>query len=49
MLKRVIHRLVKKHGMKGLLILIGDYAVGATQSKEDDEIWKKVKSLLEKF
>jgi|TARA_R100000315_G_C5164702_1_gene94900 hypothetical protein len=47
MLKRMIQRLVKKHGMKGLLILVGDYAVGATKSKKDDEIWEEVKMLLD--
>tara|TARA_R110002020_G_scaffold182615_1_gene378247 strand:- start:245 stop:394 length:150 start_codon:yes stop_codon:yes gene_type:complete len=49
MLKRIIGRLVKKHGMVGLLMIIGDYAVGATKSKKDDEIWEEVKTLLETF
>jgi len=49
MLKRMIQRLVKKHGMVGLLMMIGDYAVGATKSKKDDEIWEEVKTLLETF
>jgi len=47
MLKRMIQRLVKKHGMKGLLILVGDYAVGATKSKKDEVSWEEVKMLLE--
>lgn len=49
MLKRIIQKMVKKHGMIGLLLMIGDYAVGATKSKKDDEIWEEVKSLLEGF
>lgn len=49
MLKRIIGRLVKKHGMVGLLMIIGDYAVGATKSKKDDEVWEEVKTLLETF
>tara|TARA_R110000751_G_scaffold193788_1_gene299265 strand:+ start:156 stop:305 length:150 start_codon:yes stop_codon:yes gene_type:complete len=49
MLKRVIGRLVKKHGMVGLLMLIGDYAVKATKSKKDDEVWEEVKTLLDTF
>jgi len=49
MLKRMIQRMVKKHGMVGLLLLIGDYAVKATKSKKDDEIWEEVKTLLETF
>tara|TARA_R100000231_G_scaffold25602_1_gene23296 strand:- start:256 stop:417 length:162 start_codon:yes stop_codon:yes gene_type:complete len=39
MLKRVIQRLVKKHGMKGLLLMIGDWAVKTSKSKDDDKIW----------
>jgi hypothetical protein len=39
MLKRIIGRLVKKHGMKKLLIMVGDWAVGASKSKKDDEAW----------
>ena len=49
MLKRMIARLVKKHGMVGLLLMIGDYAVKATKSKKDDKIWEEVKVLLESF
>ena len=49
MLKRMIARLVKKHGMVGLLLMIGDHAVKATKSKKDDEIWEEVKVLLESF
>jgi hypothetical protein len=49
MLRRMIQRLVRKHGMVGLLMMIGDYAVKATKSKKDDEIWEEVKALLESF
>jgi|TARA_R110002124_G_scaffold276380_1_gene447147 hypothetical protein len=42
MLKRVIGRLVKKHGMKKLLIMVGDWAVGASKSEKDDEAWEVV-------
>ena len=49
MLKRIIGKLVKKHGMKGLLIMVGDYSVKATRSKEDDKIWEEVKALLDTF
>jgi len=46
MLKVVIGKLVKKHGLKSLLIKIGDLAVGITKSKKDDEAWAKVKKVL---
>ena len=46
MLKVVIGKLVKKHGLKNLLMKIGDLAVGITKSKKDDEAWAKVKKVL---
>ena len=49
MLKRLISRLVRNHGMIGLLMLIGDHAVKATKSKKDDEVWEEVKALLETY
>ncbi len=49
MLKKMIGRLVKKHGMVGLLIMIGDVAVKQTKTKKDDEVWAEVKELLESF
>jgi|TARA_R110002074_G_scaffold396181_1_gene585317 hypothetical protein len=47
MLKRIIGRLVRKHGMVGLLLMIGDHAVKFTKSKKDDKVWEEVKLLLE--
>ena len=49
MLKIIIAKLIKKHGMKGLLIKIGDIAVKATKSKDDDKVWEEVKKVLAKF
>jgi len=49
MLKIVISGLVKKHGLKNLLIKVGDLAVKNTKSKKDDEVWAKVKKLLEEL
>ena len=46
MLKIVIGKLVKKHGLKNLLIKIGDLAVGITKTKKDDEAWAKAKKVL---
>ena len=46
MLKMVIKKLVKKHGLKNLLMKIGDLAVSITKSKKDDEAWAKVKKVL---
>ena len=46
MLKMIIKKLVKKHGLKRLLMKIGDLAVGITKSKKDDIAWAKVKKVL---
>jgi hypothetical protein len=46
MLKIIIRKLVKKHGLKNLLMKIGDLAVSITKSKKDDEAWAKVKKIL---
>ena len=42
MLKRLIRSLVKKHGMKKLLIKIGDWGVSQSPGKNDGEIWEDV-------
>ena len=42
MLKRVIRKLVKKHGMKGLLIKIGNWAVSSSPGDNDDKIWNDI-------
>ena len=49
MVKKIIARLIRKHGMKKVILMIGDAAVKATKSKEDDKIWAQVKKVLEKF
>ena len=49
MFKMIIGKLVKKHGLLGLLTKVGDFAVGITKSKKDDEAWAKVKELLKEL
>ena len=49
MLKKMIRRLARRVGMVKLLMMVGDYAVGATKSKKDDEVWEEVKEMLENF
>jgi len=46
MLKALLAKAVKKHGLKGILIKVGDIAVKVTKSKEDDKAWAKVKQLI---
>ena len=49
MLKIVIGKLVKKHGLKNLLLKIGDLAVSITKSKKDDVAWAKAKTFLKEL
>ena len=49
MVKKIIARLIRKHVMKKVLLIVGDAAVKATKSKQDDKIWAQVKKVLEKF
>ena len=42
MLKKLIRRLVKKHGMRNLLIMVGDWAGSASKSDKDDEAWETI-------
>ena len=46
MLKMLLAKAVKKHGLKCILIKVGDIAVKITKSKEDDKAWAKVKKVI---
>ena len=46
MLKIIIGKFVKKHGLKAILLKVGDIAVKITKSKEDDKAWAKVKKVV---
>ena len=47
MLKILLAKAIKKHGLKAILIKVGDIAVKATKSKKDDKVWAKVKKVLD--
>ena len=47
MLKVLLKKYIKKHGLKAILIKVGDIAVKATKSKDDDKVWAKVKKVLD--
>ena len=47
MLKILVAKFVAKHGLIPLLLKVGDWAVKATKSKNDDKVWAKVKNVLE--
>ena len=47
MLKILLAKAVKKHGLKAILIKAGDIAVKVTKTKEDDRAWAKIKKVIE--
>ena len=47
MLKILLAKAVKKHGLKAILIKAGDIAVKVTKTKKDDEVWAKIKKVIE--
>ena len=47
MLKVLVGKYVAKHGIVPLLLKVGNWAVKATKTKKDDEVWAKVKKVLE--
>ena len=46
MLKALLAKAVKKHGLKGILMKVGDIAVKVTKSKEDDKAWAEIKKVI---
>jgi len=47
MLKVLLAKAIKKHGLKAILLKVGDIAVKLTKTKKDDEAWAKVKKVVE--
>ena len=46
MFKALLAKAVKKHGLVGILIKVGDVAVKVTKTKKDDEAWEKIKEVI---
>ena len=46
MLKLLLAKAVKKHGLMAILIKVGDIAVKVTKTKNDDKAWAKVKKVI---
>ena len=47
MLKVLLAKAIKKHGLKAILIKVGDIAVKVTKTKKDDKVWAKIKEVIE--
>ena len=48
MLNLILGRLIKKHGLLGVLVVVGDIIVKMTKSKKDDEAWAKIRKFIKK-
>ena len=46
MLKILIAKFVKKHGLKAILLKVGDIAVKVTKTKKDDKAWAEIKKVV---
>ena len=46
MIKLILGRLIKKHGLLGVLVVIGDLAVKLTKTKKDDKAWAKIRKVI---
>ena len=46
MLNLILGRLIKKHGVLGVLVVIGDLAVKITKTKKDDKAWAKIRKVI---
>ena len=46
MFKVLVGKFVAKHGIVPLLLKVGNWAVKATKTKDDDKVWEKVKEVL---
>ena len=47
MLKVLLAKAIKKHGLIAIVIKVGDIAVKVTKTKKDDKVWAKVKKVIE--
>ena len=46
MLKILLAKAIKKHGLKAILIKVGDIAVKVTKTKKDDKAWAEIKKVI---
>ena len=46
MIKLILGRLIKKHGLLGVLVVVCDLAVKLTKTKKDDKAWAKVRKVI---
>ena len=49
MFKLLLAKAIKKHGLKAILLKVGDLAVKVTKSKKDDKVWANARKFIEKL
>ena len=49
MLQVLLGKWIAKKGGVAVLLLIGDLIVKTTKSKKDDDLWKKIKTIIKKY
>tara|TARA_R100000664_G_C2710161_1_gene107278 strand:- start:61 stop:210 length:150 start_codon:yes stop_codon:yes gene_type:complete len=49
MFQVIVAKMVAKHGLIPLVLLVGDLAVKATKTKKDDEAWAKIRKFIKKI
>ena len=46
MIQFILKGLIRKHGLIGVLLVLGDLAVKVTKTKKDDKAWAKIKKVI---
>ena len=46
MINLIVGRLIKKHGLLAVLVIVGDMAVKLTKTKKDDKAWAKIRKVI---
>ena len=46
MINLILGRLIKKHGLLGVLVVVGDLAVKLTKTKKDHKAWIKIRKVI---
>tara|TARA_R100000458_G_scaffold27757_1_gene25357 strand:+ start:4908 stop:5060 length:153 start_codon:yes stop_codon:yes gene_type:complete len=49
MIHLLLSKWVAKKGAVAVLLKVGDIIVKTTKSKKDDELWSKIKPIIEEF
>ena len=49
MIQLLLGKWILKKGGIAALLFVGDLVVKVTKSKKDDEMWKEIKPMIEKF